>query len=384
MRSAVSSAIYIFLVTFQLTNFTQGAIPNLVKASRSTAGEITEASESAYYVGQVTSSAKELVYWTPPPTNPLVIEQLAEHQPKIFSSAAGASSSKNPFSASLKVFKGKREKSLKEEQLNSQHFINEMLKLDTPPEYQQHLINYGFQKFLEKPNLFAEEPNLSKTEGEKWLATLEQALQMTKGKRIPDADREIATSALYGLTSIHLRFLRHYGQRIQITRQEDLKLLQKANSMAANIRKTYFGIQGEDEAKLPTFTWQKEILNPSDGFSDGLAAKKSLQELIKHDRDLSNAMSDRIEVSMKATKILQQSFQDYLAPKRVAILAILRYQMSHTSREVERPEDFVKALVNLANSRSLLPHEVKLLEKVQEARRVKSSATLAASNHPQL
>jgi hypothetical protein len=95
-------------------------------------------------------------------------------------------------------------------------------------------------------------------------------------------------------------------------------------------------------------------------------------------------MSDRIEVSMKATKILQQSFQDYLAPKRVAILAILRYQMSHTSREVERPEDFVKALVNLANSRSLLPHEVKLLEKVQEARRVKSSATLAASNHPQL
>jgi hypothetical protein len=95
MRSAVSSAIYIFLVTFQLTNFTQGAIPNLVKASRSTAGEITEASESAYYVGQVTSSAKELVYWTPPPTNPLVIEQLAEHQPKIFSSAAGASSSKS-------------------------------------------------------------------------------------------------------------------------------------------------------------------------------------------------------------------------------------------------------------------------------------------------
>jgi hypothetical protein len=82
-------------MVFQLANPVRGALAGWGIKDAASAGKTTvEASESARSGGQTTRSAEQLLYWTPPPTNPKVFEEL-EQQSHIFTSSKGASSSKS-------------------------------------------------------------------------------------------------------------------------------------------------------------------------------------------------------------------------------------------------------------------------------------------------
>ncbi|PLW34449.1 hypothetical protein PCANC_05662 [Puccinia coronata f. sp. avenae] len=353
MRSGVSSTIFLCFMVFQLANPVRGALAGWgIKDAASASKTTIEASESARSGGQTTRSAEQLLYWTPPPTNPKVFEELKQ-QSHIFTSSKGASSSKTSMLNIKKLFGGKNENALldplSEEDKLLQAFIAQMLRSDTPAEYQDHLIQLGFKKLLEKPDFSA-------AEAEVWLNVLQKALNQARSQAQPFAHEASATSVLYGLYSLHLRY-----QGIDFLPPEARSILDKTNQMIANIKKEYFGIEGENEHTASSWIWQKEILNPSKGFSDQLANEGSLGKVTEKDDRLAKAMSHRIEKQKEAFEVFQKNFRYYSAHKRVTILAILHHHMSASSTLTEQPRAVLDGL------KELLPHEVKLLQKVKEA-----------------
>ncbi|KAI7950087.1 hypothetical protein MJO28_008908 [Puccinia striiformis f. sp. tritici] len=231
-------------------------------------------------------------------------------------------------------------------------FLDHMRKTQALDQYYASLIQLGFKRLWEKPGVKDEEVK-------QWLKVLAHTLKQQRS--MDNFQMQVSASALYGLYSMQLKFsqngaLTPHIEAVMNVATESLKSVRRRIGPATS-----------------DLTWQKEILDPSTGFSDKLNEKAALLAIMQNDPEFRAAIDVDVKAGTAALEAFQQNFQSFTAHKRVAVLAAFYHVIKWNPKEATA----VKLLRKIQSH--AFPHEESLINFIWEntrARKTKSQIVI--------
>ncbi|POW02063.1 hypothetical protein PSTT_12050 [Puccinia striiformis] len=231
-------------------------------------------------------------------------------------------------------------------------FLDHMRDTRALDQYYASLIQLGFKRLWEKPGVKDEEVK-------QWLKVLAHTLKQQRS--MDNFQMQVSASALYGLYSMQLKFsqngaLTPHIEAVMNVATESLKSVRRRIGPATS-----------------DLTWQKEILDPSTGFSDKLNEKAALLAIMQNDPEFRAAIDVDVKAGTAALEAFQQNFQSFTAHKRVAVLAAFYHVIKWNPKEATA----VKLLRKIQSH--AFPHEESLINFIWEntrARKTKSQIVI--------
>ncbi|KAI7953151.1 hypothetical protein MJO29_008782 [Puccinia striiformis f. sp. tritici] len=231
-------------------------------------------------------------------------------------------------------------------------FLDHMRKTQALDQYYASLIQLGFKRLWEKPGVKDEEVK-------QWLKVLAHTLKQQRS--MDNFQMQVSASALYGLYSMKLKFsqngaLTPHIEAVMNVATESLKSVRRRMGPATS-----------------DLTWQKEILDPSTGFSDKLNEKTALLAIMQNDPEFRAAIGEDVRAGTAALEAFQQNFQSFTAHKRVAVLAAFYHVIKWNPKEATA----VKLLQKIQSH--AFPHEESLINFIRKntrARKTKSQIVI--------